>query len=131
MVEVVDGDPGIWLLDDIEEVCAAFESETGHPAQSLMWAARVHVHYRPGVVDVCGHAPACTVQTRYPHRYHIHIATHPGAPKRLLLQHEIAHVLLFQAGHRGGTHHPLMRRWGLCYGHCPGTDYALPQTALP
>lgn len=131
MVEVVEGDATIWLLDDLEEICTRFEDKTGHPAKALLWQARVRLHYRRGVMDRCGVAPACTYLRRYPHRYDIFITTLPDASTRTLTMHEVAHVLLFQAGYDGSTHHALMRTWGLCAGHCDTQRFAPRQRALP
>lgn len=117
MIEVMEGDASIWLLKDAEAVCERFEEKTGHPARTLLWEPSIALYYRRSVVGPCGSDGACIHHVPLSSRYDVYV-TDDADHKRTLTRHEIAHLLLFQAGYPEGSHHALMQTWRLCFGHC-------------
>lgn len=118
LLVVQEGDPSIWLLSDVERVCERVQESVGLDARALLWSASVSVHYRYNVTEECHGDDACTAWDRPTPRYTIYIPTYPGAPRRELLAHEVAHVIAWQAGIEAKDHHPWMAKHGLCAGAC-------------
>lgn len=108
----------VWLesvpeVEPLDAACAEYTRRTGRRSRDLLEETVLYVRRHDGDPLYCEGTPIETCTMRVSQGVYV-IEYREDLTRAHNLWHEMLHVLLFEAGHPGKTHHRVMRERGWC-----------------